>query len=195
LTKVSINIIISRLCALQCRVAVGVRMALIDSLTFSREGRSVEGALPLAEFERLQDRLFGAPAAEESLSYQVSGGADAQARPVLRLKIAGRLLLQCQRCLNALDHSLAIDTVLRLVPEASLDAEIGDDPDEPECIAASAALDVIALIEDEILLALPAYPRHESGPCGGTDSRAGTQRNSAFSVLGELSTLTHKSSK
>lgn len=175
-------------------------MALIDSLTFSREGQSVEGALPLAGFERLRDSLYGAPAAGESVKYRVSGGSDTQARPVLRLKVTGRLLLPCQRCLNVLDYSLAIDTVLRLVPEASLDAEMRDDPDEPDCIVASEALDLVALIEDEILLALPAYPRHENASCGGSedggiDSRAVSGKNSAFSVLGELSTLTQRSSK
>lgn len=170
-------------------------MALIDSLKFSREGQSAEGVLPLAGFERLRDSLSAVPAAGESVNYQVSGGSDRQARPVLRLKVAGRLLLQCQRCLKDLDYSLAIDTVLRLVPEESLEAEMRDDPDEPDCIAASAALNLVALIEDEILLALPTYPRHEYGPCGGSESRAGTTKDSAFSVLGELSTLTQKSFK
>lgn len=175
-------------------------MPLIDSLKFSREGQSVKGALPLAGFERLRESLAAAPAAGECISYQVSGGSDMQARPVLRLKVAGRLMLSCQRCLNVLDYSLEIDTVLRLVPEASLDAEMRDDPEEPDCIAASEALDLVGLIEDEILLALPAYPRHENGPCGGSEdggieSRAGTRKDSAFSVLGELSALTQKLSK
>jgi uncharacterized protein len=65
--------------------------------------------------------------------------------------------------LKTLDYALAIDTTLRLVAEAALDAEMSDDPDEPDCVAASATFDLAALIEDEVLLALPASPRHEAG--------------------------------
>lgn len=164
----------------------------IDSLKFSRERQSARGSLPLARLERLQDTLFSRSAAE-AVTYEVSGGMDENGRPVLHLAVSGQLQLQCQRCLGALSHELAILTTLRQVAEESLDAEMSDDPDEPDCIAASQELDLAALIEDEILLALPAFPRHdERVACGnvGTTSSNGVRETpekvSAFSALAAL---------
>ena len=179
-------------------------MVLIDSLKFSRDKQSLRGSLPVSGFERLRDSLFSATleaGSTASLDYEVSGGADApdvrdvRERPIIRLKVTGRLPLQCQRCLGALDYGLAVNSILRLVPEASLDAEQSDDPDEPDCIAASAELDLAALIEDEILLALPAFPRHEEGSCGSGDGRVVDAKVSAFSALSKLGALKQKEFK
>jgi uncharacterized protein len=161
---------------------------LIDSLKFSREQQTLRGVLPVVGFDRLRDSLFAVTRNSGDVNYTVSGGADALGTPVLRLKVSGQLPLQCQRCLKVLAHELAIDTTLRLVPEAALEAEMSDDPDEPDCIAASTELDVAAVIEDEILLALPAYPRHEEGSCD-TEVEASSKKNSAFSVLSTFNTL------
>ena len=184
---------------------------LIDSLKFSREKQTTRGMLPVAGLGRLRDSLFAAavhtpelgnvvsPGSSNTVSYVVTGGADALERPVLRLKVSGRLPLQCQRCLQLLDYDLAFDSTLRLVPEARLDAEMSDDPDEPECVAASAEFDLAALIEDEILLALPAYPRHEEADCSGAvnagfvERDIGKQKVTAFSALEQLSGLKQKS--
>lgn len=177
---------------------------VIDSLKFSREKQTARGELSVAGLSRLQDSLFqvteqqakpgdarGAVSVAVSgkpLSYEVIGGVDARERPVLRLKVSGRLPLQCQRCLQLLDFELVLDSTLRLVPAAMLDAEMSDDPDEPDCVAASTELDLAALIEDEILLALPAYPRHEVGECSGAPDKetadgAVSKKVTAFSTL------------
>lgn len=168
---------------------------LIDSLTFSQNKQHRRGELATAGFNRLRDSLFAVPGVGEAngnVSYEVSGGSDAHQRPLLRLTVTGQLRLQCQRCLKALDYELAIDTTLRLVPEAALDAEMSDDPNEPDCVAASEELDLIALIEDEILMALPAYPRHEGqelGSCKLMDGTAVSDKFSAFNALGDLNEL------
>jgi uncharacterized protein len=166
---------------------------LIDSLKYAREKQTKHGSLPVSKFERLRDSLFAKPRAGDEIDYEVSGGMDARKWPQLSLKVAGLLQLQCQWCLKALDYELTIDTALRLVPEALLDAEQSDDPEEADCIAASTELDLVALIEDEILLALPAYPRHENGEggCGSAGSVEGEtqtekQKVSVFSVLEKL---------
>ena len=174
-------------------VHVPEQVHVIDSVKIASAGQTLRGALPVAGFERLRDTVCDAANAG-NVDYEVAGGADARARPVLRLKVSGRLELQCQRCLGGFEHALAVDTTLRLVPEASLEAEHNDDPDEPECIAASRELDLAALIEDEILLALPMYPRHNVGDsaCRSDAEKMGSQQVSAFSVLGQLDTLKHK---
>jgi len=168
----------------------------IDSVKFARDRQTVSGTLPLVAFVRLHDSLWPPAPGKEiagDVMYVVRGGEDAQSRPVLRLKLESRLRLQCQRCLGELMHELAIDTTLRLVPEAALDVEQSDDPDEPDCIAARTALDLAELIEDEILLALPAYPHHEEGGCGEAAGKAGAGKVSAFSALEMLKQKTFTS--
>jgi uncharacterized protein len=52
-------------------------------------------------------------------------------------------------------------------------------------VGAGDRLDVLALIEDEIILALPLAPRHES--CGLPRTDCGAGRESPFAVLAGLS--------
>ena len=122
------------------------------------------------------------------LDYQLAGAVDRQERPLLQLRVGGVVQLQCQRCLEGFDHPLDIDTAVRLVAAEALESEYDDDPDEPDCVAASSEFDVTSLIEDEVLLALPTYPRHEAGRCTGRtgSAEAAGAKILAFSALQAL---------
>ena len=135
---------------------------VIDGLKFVAERQTLAGAVPVAVLPRLAEGLHSNSG---SLDYQIRGDSDPQDRPLLRLRVRGRVQLQCQRCLEGFEHEVDIDTALRLVAADALDAEHDDNPDAADCIAANAALDVSALIEDEVLLDLPPYPRHETDRC------------------------------
>ncbi len=163
---------------------------IVDSLKLVRDRRRLAGAIAVADLPRLVESVLGDGG---DLDYALAGDADSRERPVLRLRVTGVVQVQCQRCLEGLTHRVAIDTALRLVAAEALDAEyeaVGDNPDEPDCIVASGELDVTALIEDEVLLALPPYPRHEEGTCVAKATRVaadgGSQNVTAFSVLSAL---------
>ncbi len=85
----------------------------------------------------------------------------------LRLFIEGTLELTCQRCLGPLAQAVEVDHVLLLARDATelerLDAE-------PECdaILAEGKLDLLALVEDEVLLSLPLAAMHAEGECPAT---------------------------
>lgn len=135
---------------------------LIDSLKFAREQRQLRGVIPVTQLSRLADLLHDESGA---VHYAVIGGIDGQGQAELRLEVRGSLQMQCQRCLNSMEYVLDADSTLRLVPPDQLDTEIDANPDAPECIEASTELDVEAMVEDEILLALPAHPSHPLGKC------------------------------
>lgn len=116
----------------------------------------------MAKLTRLTDSTLGASGA---LDYRLEGAHDRRGRPLLNLTVKGKVQLQCQRCLEAFAHVIDIGTSLRLVAPEALEQEYDDDPDEPDCIAHNKSLDLAALIEDEVLLALPSYPRHTEGQC------------------------------
>jgi len=132
---------------------------LIDSIEFARERRRMAGKLAVSSMSRLADMLADGGG---SVSWVVSGDCDAEHKPFLIIEVAGELQLKCQRCLGALTHGLKIRSHLQLVPRGAAwpDEDLEDDRVDP--IEASDSQPVLALVEDEILLALPIAPRHQS---------------------------------
>jgi uncharacterized protein len=166
LTKVTGNITISGLrVAGKIRVAqqeTQIHSATIDSLKAVHDKQVFARVVPIAGFARLVESLHSS---DGNLDYRVRGDVDRQDRPLLRVEVKGTVVLQCQRCLDGFDYKIHVDNAVRLVNADALGAEHDDNPDEPDCVAASAEFDLAALVEDEVLLALPAYPRHEAGLC------------------------------
>ena len=68
---------------------------------------------------------------------------------------------------------LHIEKALRFVHGEDAAAELDADSDD-DVLASSRSLDLRALIEDELLLALPLVPRHEA--CPPTSARHSLQR-------------------
>ena len=145
---------------------------VIDSLAFAREERHLVGELAVNALPRLADVL-----ADDTgvLSCRLSGGRNEEGKLFLLLEVAGELRLKCQRCLDPLDLPLAIESRILLVPPGAPWPDEGLADDAADAIEALAEQSVASLIEDEVLLALPVAPRHESCvlPCGSdSDSLA-----------------------
>ena len=164
---------------------------VIDSLEFARTAQELRGSIPVATMKRLEDCLSDNSG---EVQFSVRGGRDDERRLILRVEIAGGLRLQCQRCLGTLEYPLRLSNTLLLVrPGEDLSAN-ADDPEAPDCIEASAELNVAALIEDEILLSLPFAPRHEENACRsavGAGERS-AENEPAFAKLAKLKNLRQK---
>ena len=152
----------------------------IDSLDFSRHGRRISGQIPLSELPRLQESLASQ---QGVLDYILQGGMDHQGRPVLDICLHGHCQLRCQRCLGALDYAIEHEMRLMLCDQAGLD-EMDDDEEDFDGILAEAHMDVIALLEDEILLGLPIAPRHDV--CKVAEGINNRESRHPFSVLEKL---------
>lgn len=135
---------------------------VIDSLEFARSGRELLGQIAIAEMPRLQDLVHESGGA---VDVRVVGDLDEQGRPWLHLEIRGELNLLCQRCLGPMEHALVADSHLRLIrpgdvwPEDEL--EEGSTVEVEDAIEAEESLDLMALVEEEIILDLPYAPMHE----------------------------------
>jgi uncharacterized protein len=154
------------------------KQIVIDSLGFAREARSLQGELLIDNLTRTLDMLANSAG---HLTYQVEGRMGARNRPQLLLQIDGVLSVVCQRCLEGIDFPLSVRSVLEFVgDEEDLTQEEIED-DSRDFLPVQNEIDVVALIEDEVILNLPPAPRHES--CALPNSGQGTGRSSPFSVL------------
>ncbi len=156
---------------------------MVDSLEFACNSRFIEGNVPLKWLPHLADRLLEL---DGSLAVSLEGW-QSEEKFLLRLVIDGTLLLQCQRCLASVCLPMQVNSVLQLISTDDdwPDEELMDD--EMDAIEASEVLDVVGLIENEVLLALPLAPRHEYCELPGEAGAAENEYGSAsFLVLAAL---------
>lgn len=147
----------------------------LDVVAFAAEGGSLEGDWPLAGFARLLDEhpVEAAPAAGE-VHWRARGFQRAAAGSApqvwLELEVRAEVQRRCQRCLQPVTITLQVRRRLRFVDGEAQAAALDADDDEDDVLAIERALDLHALVEDELLLALPMVPRHAhcSAPAAGT---------------------------
>lgn len=102
----------------------------------------------------------------------------------LHLEVQGVLSMQCQRCLAPMQWAFALQRSLLLVRSEQDFPEDELEEDAFDAIEVGRELDLLQLLEDEILLALPIAPRHES--CDLPDSVAKAGRRLPFAGLAVL---------
>jgi uncharacterized protein len=144
---------------------------VIDGFEFASAGSNLQGVWRVSDFPRLRDLLA---THEGEVVYEVDGVRDARGRPSLRVGVSGTLGLRCQRCLEALPFEVRSDVTLVLAgTQAEIDAEPVD-VNSPDRVVAAKEMPVRDLLEDELLLALPYAPRHESCSARAADAAART---------------------
>jgi uncharacterized protein len=151
----------------------------IDSVDFARNGKEIRGEIALSELSRLCDVLAKS---DGLLTYIVCGYREGDS-DMLGVSLQGTCILRCQRCMGELEYPVNLDSKLRLLSADKLDET--DEDDDVDAIEAEPRLDVLALIEEELLLELPFAPRHADGKC--TLATNGLQQKaSPFAVLAGL---------
>jgi len=152
----------------------------IDGLAFARNAAVLEGRLGLESLPR----LARSGCSGSVLDFVLTGEINERGKPGLKLAVDGSARLQCQRCLGSLDLPVHLESQLEF---ASSEAEIMAADDDIERVVAGRELSVAALVEDEVLLALPMVPRHEQ--CGAAAGLGANAKPSAFQALAALRKL------
>ena len=160
----------------------------VDPRKLADRGATLEGQVSLASLLRLCD-----PLADNSGSVRAkfTFGRDEQKAVVIRSEIDVEVKMVCQRCLELVAlpiHSeceyavVKEGTAIELQPQGYDVLEMGEEP-----------LDLLALVEDELLLALPIVPTHNTNFCqqpAGLDEPESSEdevtRSNPFSVLAQL---------
>lgn len=159
---------------------------VIDAFEFCRRKEHREGNVEIRDLARLSQELADTTGV---LQWSLQGGIDKLGNFRLQVSVAGGVRLMCDRCLTPLDFAIDTKSVLVLAKDETsadeLEQLLADD--ELDVIVGSAALDVMTLVEDDALLALPLAPRHASCPESAAVSKLkNTKAGSPFDVLQKL---------
>jgi len=156
---------------------------LIDPLKFAREGREMTGSMPVSALdERVHSDLSDTSGTVE---YTLEGFRDGMSRLSLRLKVNAEVKVRCQRCLEAMPYLLNTDVVVTLFTRQEKLDEAVEQDESLDAILALEELDVVAMIEDEIIMGLPHSSKHDE--CGSEAlTRAKADKPNPFAVLATL---------
>ena len=151
----------------------------LDVAAFAEAATPLSAHDPLQTYSRLLAEAI-APASEGAepgglpdvrqgvmVDWQALGeervGASGGATPWLHVKADVLLPMACQRCLAVVDVPLEVNRWFRFVADEAT-AEIEDEEADEDVLVSSREFDLRALIEDELLMAIPVTPRHEVCP-------------------------------
>lgn len=166
----------------------------LDVQAFAEAEVGLSGEWLLPELPRLADSgLTGSPALHTGRVKWSARGRCRQrsgASPAwfIDLEASVQMPLQCQRCLQPVETDIEVAHPLRFVADEAQAAALDAESDE-DVLALSRALDLRALVEDELLLALPLVPRHEACPTPASTSASGediVERPNPFAALAVL---------
>ncbi len=130
---------------------------LIDSISFAQKSESLQGKIAVSNLQRVKSDLASS---QGEIEFRVQGRMDGRQRPNLTLSISGRLILTCQRCLADMAHLLNLKSQLVFVASETQLPNLGDEDEDIDVVVASYKVNILELLEDEIILALPLAPKH-----------------------------------
>jgi uncharacterized protein len=134
---------------------------------------ALSGQLLLSELSRVAvdaasdavaplDTPFGARWHAQGSQSAVTGTR--RVHDVMALTVSARIPLVCQRCLTPVTLEVDAERRFLFADDEDVAAQLDEELDDMDVLATDKALDLPALIEDEILLALPAVPLHAECP-------------------------------
>ena len=165
----------------------------VDAYEFARVAGQAEGEVALSALVRFAE---GQPDQVGVLQWSAQGEQDGFGKSFLHLSIKGEPTVVCQRCLTNFAWPVDSSVTLELVrSEADLEvadeSDDEDDPDTPDRVLGSKRFDLLAHVEDELILAVPYITRHPQCPelpdaLKQQDSSPEERRPSPFAALEKL---------
>lgn len=158
-----------------------MKVLSINNLDFSTKNQVIADEISIADCTRLVEVVSPKGLHSAHIRFELKGYAAQHNLPSLQLNLHADLPVICQRCLTEMPFRLDL-SFKYLISETDLSEQLGEDAaDELDWLEPSANMDVIALIEDEILAAMPIAPMHAQN-CTQHSMQSGEKPN-PFAVL------------
>lgn len=145
----------------------------------------ISGTFNVADMLRVKDLLS---ANTGCLEFELSFDKDQRHRVLItghyRCPV---LIMQCQRCLQSIEVEVESDVKVTLIANEDEAAQLAKDI-EPLVIEGK-ELSLLDFFEDELILALPLAPRHETDECHSKENEAieeGSETQRPFAMLKNL---------
>lgn len=142
----------------------------LDASALAQAAGVLEGRTGLDQLPRLAEDLHAqddAPLTGD-VTWQLTGEmrpprTGSQPDVWLHLQASVTVPLTCQRCLGPVSTPLAVDRWFRFVADEAA-AEAQDDDCEEDLLALEPRPDMLAVLEDELLMEMPLVPMHDVCP-------------------------------
>lgn len=118
-----------------------------------------DGSVGLDKMPRLSAAVIDAKAPATAV---LSCSRDTQGRYLVGIRVEMDVVMTCQRCLERCDVALSANSVLACVWD---DTAAGDLPADYDPLVTGDVTDLHELVEDELLLAVPAVAMHSAPAC------------------------------
>ena len=138
----------------------------LNMQAFAREGVPLIETIALQNMERLAHEV---QALEPDLMLnwearaELRPGSGTEEEVWLHLLVTTSVPLTCQRCMGTVATPLEVDQWYRFVATEEI-AMAEDDESEEDLLVMEPHFDLLAVLEDELLMALPLVPMHEECP-------------------------------
>lgn len=154
----------------------------INNLDFAERHQILEGEVSLDQLARLSELLaMDGVSSQSAIVYKLLGQSKKYQQPSLHLQVDAFLPVYCQRCLE--DMHVPLHLNFEYVISAEM-PESMDDTDDLDWLEPSEHMDLLVLIEDELLAALPIAPVHAM-QCKQLKLESGERAN-PFAMLKQL---------
>ena len=159
----------------------------VHAYRMARDGSSRRGVIALCEMSRLIPLLSND---QGSARFELNFLLDPQLGPLVTGRVRATLELICQRCLEPM--SLDLDLELRLGIVRSDEEAVALPAEYEPLVLKTDTVSLAALVEDELILGLPAAPLHPAGSCRPPIEAQGRGDTSASSPFSDLTGVTGK---
>lgn len=137
----------------------------IDPIRSAQQRLDFVGIYPAAKLTRLNEVV---EKIKTDADCQLSFYYDEQRLPVVKIETTIVLELMCQRCFESFNLTVFCENKLSPVKNETQIANLPDYYD-PAPINEFGEIDILSLVEDEIILALPLAPKHKEQECAVTE--------------------------
>ena len=139
----------------------------IEPLRLVDKRKTLQGQLALSKMKRLASSLSENASDKSDVEVELHFGVDDSGLPNIRGKLVAMLQLTCQRCMQPMSYQVEAQVSLAIVQN---DVQAKKLPERYEPILVGEdEVSLSELVEDELLLALPAIAMHEMDQCPVSD--------------------------
>ncbi len=151
---------------------------IINNLEFAKNQLKLSDDLLANQLPRLAEILSNKD--KTRVQFELSGASKQFRQPSLQLTIKANLSVTCQRCLDEMSIHLNLHFDYLI---SSTEINESEDNDEIDWLEENHEMDVGALIEDELLMALPIAPTHDHD-CSKQNMQSGDKPNPFAALKG-----------